>query len=163
MATFPCSFCKGDHTDVRCPHLDGYINHMLTVINNIVSNSYKLDDVHREPYNIAHWFHNVATPAENLNFQRAKQNILQRVKSILNLPPSIELVDTENNPLEKICMPHSRCLPECIGEGGVLSTNDRCCEGLIAGNNSCYDPLIVPMEYPDEITDEQREALEKIF
>ena len=70
MTIFPCSFCKGDHTDVKCPHLDGYINHMLTVINNKVGNNYKPDDVHREPYSMAHWFENVATPTEHLNFKR---------------------------------------------------------------------------------------------
>jgi len=67
MATFPCSFCKGDHTEVKCPHLDGYVKHMLTVINDT---SYTLDDVHSDPYSVAHLFDRVATPTEQLNFQR---------------------------------------------------------------------------------------------
>lgn len=67
MAIVPCSFCKGDHTEVKCPHLDGYIKHMLTVIN---SSAYDLDYVHSDPMTTAHWFIQKATPTELLNFQR---------------------------------------------------------------------------------------------
>ena len=69
MALFPCTFCKGDHTDVKCPHLDGYINHMLSVVNNKINGGYEPDDVHREPYVMAHRFDKAATPAETLNFK----------------------------------------------------------------------------------------------
>ena len=67
MSTVPCSFCKGDHTEVKCPHLDGYVKHMLSVIN---SSAYTFDDVHSDPYYIANWFIQKATPTELLNFQR---------------------------------------------------------------------------------------------
>jgi hypothetical protein len=66
MATVPCSFCKGDHTEVKCPHLDGYVKHMLSVIN---ISAYTLDDVHSDPYTIAHRFTQKATTTELLNFQ----------------------------------------------------------------------------------------------
>ena len=59
MAIVPCSFCKGDHTEVKCPHLDGYVKHMLTVINSSV---YDLDYVHSDPMTTAHWFIQKATP-----------------------------------------------------------------------------------------------------
>ena len=70
MATFPCSFCKGDHTDVKCPHLDGYINHMLAVIKSNVNVVYTTEDVHSDPYTMAHRFDRVATATQHLNFQR---------------------------------------------------------------------------------------------
>ena len=74
-----------------------------------------------------------------------------RVREILNLSPEVNLVDVDGQPLVKICMPHSRCLVKCVNEGEELGQFDRCCEGLIAGSGTCYDPARTVMTYPDRI------------
>ena len=67
MTNRSCFFCKGDHTDVKCPHLDGYVNHMLSVIN---SNNCNLQDVHSTPRGVASLFIERATPSDLLNFDK---------------------------------------------------------------------------------------------
>ena len=67
------------------------------------------------------------------DIDRFNRKIANKFKGLFNIPYDYELVDENNDPYKKLCMPHGRCLPDCTKEGELLQANSYCCPGLVQG------------------------------
>ena len=74
------------------------------------------------------------------DIDKFNRKIANKFKGLFNIPYEYELVDENNVPYKKLCMPHARCVPDCLEEGEELSENSVCCPGLLRGKDYCVDP-----------------------
>jgi len=108
MANRQCSFCRGDHTEVKCPQLEGRMQHLVNVINanknngtnwgvklNTTFDLYHIDTIWRKfidtadkkdllGYPAYRWWSMVRAYKKRLNYKRAgeKRRGQKRIKAV---------------------------------------------------------------------------------
>tara|TARA_R110000850_G_C9949362_1_gene463529 strand:+ start:822 stop:1721 length:900 start_codon:yes stop_codon:yes gene_type:complete len=71
MAERNCNFCNKDHTEVKCPNLDGYATHMVSIVKARTGKDYDLSD-RKTLYSLGRAFIGSASPTETLGMSRYK-------------------------------------------------------------------------------------------